>query len=64
MLLSLIKWYLGQVFNMKGTAEYLFDDAGAVLLQLLRVLFDDADGVGEPGQSAAYLVVNTGDLTA
>lgn len=49
---------------MKGTAEYLFDDAGAVLLQLLRVLFDDADGVGEPGQSAAYLVVNTGDLTA
>ena len=48
-------------YNLIG--EYLFDDAGAVLLQLLRVLFDDGERVGESGYSTAHLVVDTRDFT-
>jgi len=43
--------------------EYLFNNAGTVLLQLLRVLFDDGEGVVESRQSTAYLVVDPRDLT-
>ena len=62
--LDVVGAFLERLAQPPVDVVHLFDDGGAVLLQLLAVLVDDPDGVVETRQGAPHLVVDPRDLAS